>query len=277
LSVLYPRLLPDAGAQLWADLQEHGPTPPVDGPSLRRVVFAATGGTRITTAELAGMRVRLVDLVYAAGGPDRIDDRARATFDQSVARYLHAESGMTPGEASQRAVWSYFGLALVPDVCAWRFPARPQRGYFDERFRCSDPTRHTLARLWLRAHLLHDPGAADPYGLVDVLGENDMDQILARRRDVASTPALVRAVVRAHRDDPLNRSAGLDRDVLRDSLKRLLRLAAFVDMVGRDAADLDRLVLELRQRSRSALTSDAIVSSQGTSAGMSATPPKVTS
>lgn len=276
MSKLYPRLLPDAAAELWQSLRQNGPRLPTRGPSLRRVVFAATGGTRVTSAELMSIREDLMDLVRSAGGPDRSDDRAHTAFDRSAAHYLHSQLDMTPGEASQRAVWSYFGLALVPDLCAWRFPPRPDRGYFEERFRCADLTRHTLARSWLRAHLLHDPDAVDPYGLVDVLGENDMDQILARRRDVAAAPALVRAVVRAHRDDELNKGTGADREVLRDSLKRLLRLAAFVDLDGRQESDLDRLVLDLRKRSRAALSPAANMSSAGIPR-LSAATPKVTS
>jgi hypothetical protein len=206
----------------------------------------------VTPEELAGVRTDLLDLATAAGMPEPVNDRARTVFDLGAAKYLHSRLDMTPGEASQRPVWSYFGLVLVPDICAWRYPAQA-RGYFDERFRCADVTRHTLSRLWLRAHLLHDRSCADPYELVGVLGENDMDQILSRRKDLAATPALVRTITRAHRDDPRNRGTTFDREVLRDSLKRLLRLAAFMNFDGRTARELDDLVISTRGLSRETL------------------------
>lgn len=253
MSALYPRLLPDAASEAWADLQKDGPAPPgaQAPPSLARAVFAATGGRRVTGEQLAAVRSDLVRLAHEAGMPNQADLQARTAFDISGARYLHEKLDLAPGEASQRPIWTYFGLILVPDVCAWRYPPRQPRGYFEERFRCVDVTRHTLARLWLRAFLLHDPDAADPYELLPVLGENDMDQILSRREDVAASPSLVRAVVRSHRDDP-SESAGEARMMLRDSTKRLLRLAAFTNFEALTPEELHELVAEQRGFSRQA-------------------------
>ena len=255
MSRLYPRLLPGASSTLWAALRDDPqPTVSAGPPSLADVIFAPTGGTRVTAEDLQAIRNDILGLAHDAGAPGPIDDRGRSTFDLATARYLHARLDMSPGEASQRGVWSYVGLVLLPDVCAWRFPMRKD-GYNEDRFRGADLTRHTFARLWLRAHLLHEPSAVDPYGLVDVLGENDMDQVLARRLDVAATPALVRAVVRAHRDDASDLPPGLARDILRDSLKRLLRLTSFLDPDGRSDGELYDLVLRLRGQARAALTS----------------------
>jgi hypothetical protein len=250
---LYPRLLPGAAAARFRDLQATGPQPPKAGevPSLADAVFAATGGTRVTPSDLQAVRHEIVERARTHGFPDSRSRGADSSFDAVTARYLHAELGLTPGEAAQRHVWSYLGLVLLPDVCAWRYPPREGRGYLDDRVIGTDLTRHTLARLWLRAHLLHDPTGPDPYALVQVLGENDIDQLLTRRQDIAATPPLVRAVVRAHRDDPHRVGGQRDRDILRDSLKRL---ASFIDLdsLGEDGATA--LVREARQQSREALT-----------------------
>ncbi len=259
-AVLYPRLLPGATAELRARLLSEGAEPPNPGQplDLSRTVFAATGGQRITGSELLDLRHAIVELAVSSGFPGSRTRVGADAFDVSAARHLHQHSGMSPGEASQRAVWSFLGLVLLPDVCAWRYPAR-ESGFFDERFVAIDLTRHTLAKLWTRAHLLRDPDVADPYELVGVLGENDLDQLLSRRRDIASTPALMRAIVRGHRDDPLRPkdpgevSAQVERDVLRDSVKRLRRLSAFLDLDARTTTELDGLVRRTRSESREAI------------------------
>lgn len=252
---LYPRLLPGASAARFQALQRNGPQPPADGelPSLSDAVYAATGGTRVTAVELLQIREAIVGLARIGGFPNARSRALDARFDTETAKYLHGSLDLAPGEASQRQVWSYFGLVLVPDVCAWRYPANEQRGYLDDRFLGADLTRHTFGRLWLRAYLLHEADTPDPYGLLDVLGEADMDQVLARRLDIAATPALVREVVRAHRDDPSPGTGPPDREILRDSLKRLMRLSAFTDLDGLTHSDIAELVIEARTSSRQAL------------------------
>ena len=255
MSTLYPRLLPDAASQIWQSLQQNGPVTPSTNlaPSLSKAVFAATGGRRTTAGELSLIRADLVQIAGQAGMPEVANASMRASFDVAVARYLHERLDLSPGEASQRPVWSYFALVLAPDVCAWRFPPNGERGYFDERFRCVDVSRHALSRLWLRAYLLHDAEAVDPYELIGVLGEADMDQIISRRRDVASSRGLVQAIVRAYRDRLDETGALGAREVFRDSLKRLLRLAAFLDFDAMDSAELLRLVRTQREESRRVL------------------------
>jgi len=257
VSTLYPRLLPDAASESWKSLQENGPEPPPSNmaPPLARAVFAATGGRRVTPEQLGLVRTDLVRLATQAGMPVPANPASRLGFDVIVARHLHQSLDLSPGEASQRQIWTYFALVLVPDVCAWRFPANEDRGFFEERFRCIDVSRHALSRLWLRAYLLHDPEAVDPYELIGVLGEADMDQILSRRRDVAASRGLVRAIVRAHRDDSETAGSADHRDILRDSLKRLLRLAAFIDFDSMDRDELQDLVAAQRDESRSRIAS----------------------
>jgi hypothetical protein len=222
--------------------------------STHRSVFAATGGARATTDALAVFGGKIRRIAEGQGYPGRAKLAQRQNFDEMVARLLHEESGMTPGEASQRQVWSFLALVLVPDVCAWRFPVNTQGHYLADRFKGTDLTRHTLGRLWTRAHVLRDPAAPEnPYHLLGVLGESDLDQVMARRDSIAATPALVRAVVRAHRDDSTDTEGVPSRRVLRDSLIRLLRLTAFMDMDALGEAALDDLVRGLRKESRARL------------------------
>lgn len=247
MSTLYPRLLPADTEALFERLPDdaHHVMEPPAALTSARAVYAASGGTRVHRDELLVLRDEVLDAARQHGFPGRPSTVARTAFDRRVARILHARLAVTPGEASQRQVWAYLALVLLPDVCAWRFPASEGGRYVADRFKGTDLTRHTLARLWWRAQVLRDDVRArsgDPYWLLDAIGEADLDQVMARRRSVAATPTLVRAVVRVTAD--AGDAAG--RDVLRDLLKRLLRLTAFLDLDWLDDAALEDLVIRER-------------------------------
>ncbi|GID28927.1 DUF6339 family protein [Paractinoplanes brasiliensis] len=248
MSTLYPRLLPNETEKLFNAMR--GKTPEALRESAQsasgHAVFAATGGTRVTRDELRVLAAELEKIAVAYGYPNSGDV---IEFDRAAARHLHQHTGMTPGEASQRQVWAFLALVLVPHICAWRFPMKSDGTYAVDRFKGSDLTRHTLGRLWTRAYVLHDPASASPYGLLDELGEADLDQIMARRRALAATPSLVRAVVRAHAEDRDNGEVPA-RAVLRDSLQRILRLTAFLDLDWMPEDHLLELVREQRVESR---------------------------
>jgi hypothetical protein len=256
MGTLYPRLLPDAAGRIWKDMVRDGARPPGPGtaPSLEHVIFAATGGSRVTTAALTDVRNAILRIAEQTGLSNSATIATRLSFDVAVARFLHQELDLDPGEASQPAVWTYFGLVLVPDVCEWRYPRRSDGTYNSERFRCVDVSRHTLSRTWLRAHLLYDKDAAEPYELLDVLGEADMVQIITRRGDIGATASLARAIVRADaQDNALRADRVPNRRVFRDSLKRLLRLSAFIDFENLTPDEQLAFVMEQRAASRQAL------------------------
>ncbi|NLU68429.1 hypothetical protein HCC30_14310 [Streptomyces sp. HNM0574] len=129
-------------------------------------------------------------------------------------------------------MWAFLALAVLPDVAHWRFP-RPPR----ERVLATDLTRHVFGRLWWRAQLVHDAGAAAPYAALNILGEAAFDQIYARRKALGGSPHLVRSILRVWNTltfENLN-----EREILRDFLKRLLRLAPFVVFEALEDGELD--------------------------------------
>lgn len=256
MSVLYPRLLPGEADKLFLQLhrQPVGTHESMVANHSPRAVYAATGGRRVTREELDDLRHAIFDAACKNGYPTGSNAGQRNDFDRNSARILHEQTFMVPGEAAQRQVWAFLALVLLPDVCVWRWPANEAKEYQKDRFKGTDLTRHALGRLWTRAHVLHEAAAPEPYALLDVLGEADLDQIMARRGAVAPSPALVRAVVRGHRDDVGRAEPGISvRDVLRESLMRLLRLTAFLDVDAMKEPELDHLVRVLRLEARAAL------------------------
>ncbi|MBB5111817.1 hypothetical protein FHU28_001656 [Micromonospora echinospora] len=251
MSVLYPRLLPNEAERLFSSLHGRNPEDIAASASVisRRAVYAATGGTRVSPDELRALGNELERLAEAGGFPNPPTTAARNEFDRATARYLHQRSGMVPGEASQRQVWAFLSLVLVPHICAWRFPMRNGL-YLPDRFKGTDLTRHSLARLWTRAHVLFDPSLADPYELLPWLGEADLDHVMARRRSISTTPGLVRAIVRCHAEDADIDEGVPARAIHRDSLRRLLRLTAFLNLDWMTQQELLELVREQRNESR---------------------------
>lgn len=257
---LHPRLLPTAGKarfeelcnRVWAaedpDFEELGGSTAWNH---HGVVFAATGPPRITEAELGELRAEVLEAAKGVGFPsDRRPDAKLAAFDRAVAGVWRDKGLLFPAEAAVPEIWSFHALVLLPDVAFWRFAPvrkgdrRPNR----ERFVGSDLTRHAFGRLWWRAHLV-TARASDPdkqIGLLGVLGEADLDQILSRRRAYGGSPEVFREILRTWerrvRSPPLDELSGSSagREILRDFLKRLLRRGAFVALDLLDGPALTR-------------------------------------
>ena len=255
MSLLYPRLLPAEANRLFEALNRvpSGAHENMVAHQSTRAVYAATGGQRASRDDLQRLRLNILAIARAEGYPDEPTIAQGVTFDRAVARVLHEQSQLLPGEAAQRQVWAFLALVLLPDVCAWRWPPKEGKDYTGDRFKGTDLTRHALGRLWTRAHVLRDSEADDPYHLLGVMGEADLDQIMARRSALASSPALVRSIVRAHAEDPGDPDGASKRKVFRESLVRLLRLTAFMDLDTASTTELDTLVRTVRAETRRAL------------------------
>ncbi|MDX3662885.1 DUF6339 family protein [Streptomyces sp. ID05-26A] len=234
MSRLYPRLLPWHAKALYSEYQD------LDLLELMRrhettylsAVFVATGGDRVAPADLTALRAKVVALAAEAGYPGGSDQSSRAKFDLALAEMLHSEMGLVPAEAASGDVWAFLALVLLPDVAYWRYPVPKP-----DRVQASDITRHVFGRLWWRANLVHDPAAQDPYSALAILGEAAFDQIYARRKALGGSPYLVKAILRVW--GGLERDGANEREVLRDFLKRLLRLAPFVCFEAMEDSHLD--------------------------------------
>ncbi|MGN9786000.1 DUF6339 family protein [Nonomuraea sp. ZG12] len=223
MGILYPRLLigqarpmHEEYRKLRVDALTHQAATSHDS-----AVYVATGGDRVSEAKLRDLRQLAVDLAKESGFPNEANRDLRAAFDLRIGAALHSEMGLVPAEAASGDVWAFFALVLLPDVAYWRYPVPP-----GDRVLGTDLTRHVFGRMWWRAQLVHSSEDSDPYVALKILGEGAFDQIYARRRALGNSPHLVKAILRLW--SGLDLTGFVERDVLQDFLKRLLRLTPFV-------------------------------------------------
>lgn len=219
-------------------------------------IWPATGAPRITGEELAGTRSDLVATAERFGWPSPLAREEQRDLDLALARVLWERVELTPAEASFGDVWSFLALVVVPDVVWWRAAGSTNI----ERFVATDLTRHTLARLWWRAHLftwdLEDSEDGWELWRASMIGEADLDQIQTRRSGYGRSPRVFRGLVRAY-SVALARAGqiGVDRRVFwrQAYLRWVLRLGAFSDFSGLTQAELDddlaQLALEIEPAS----------------------------
>jgi hypothetical protein len=255
MTTLYPRLPPGPARRLFDELKSL----PVDQLRLRcatdhpSTVYTPIGGDRATPALMERIRDELLRRAFEAGYPTSPSIDARSGFDVAIARYLHAETDLTPAEAGSRdgGVWAHLALVNAPDIAFWRFSDPP-----GDRVLGTDLTRHVFARMWWRAHLLYDEASPDddPYAALTVLGEAGIDQILARRKILGQSPYMFRAVLRVWRH--VDRGELTERALLQDFLKRLLRLAPFIAFETLAEDQLESLLMTVVVDAQKALSHD---------------------
>jgi hypothetical protein len=224
--LLYPRLTPLAARTRMAEHTDRT----VD--ALRRnaeprhpdMYFAATGGEPAGVEHLNRLAHRLRQTVTDHGYPDPVTDTSHIAADRALASAMIHNMRLRPAEAAAKDLWTFLAVQLVPDVVAWRW----QSPASDQRWICSDLTRHALGRLWWHAYTL---GTATTDGRTDTtllqrLSESDLNQIF-ERRTIGGRPALARAIARAVTDPDLAPPHIARRRVIRDVTKRVRRLLPF--------------------------------------------------
>lgn len=249
MSTLYPRLLDQVASDMHYRYERK---PVTELTTLHDVthpaaVFASTGGHRVSAPHLRELRRQILDLATTAGFPENVGRRVdHGPFDRAVARLLHERCGLVAAEAAVRPIWVFLALVVLPDVSYWRYPEPPV-----DRILATDITRHVWGRLWWRAHFLVVPGSPDPYRHLQTFNETEFDQIYARRQLLGGSREVIRALADVW--PGIRRTDVPDRELLRDTLKRLLRSAAVLEFDALDAHELRDHICEAAAASAMAL------------------------
>jgi hypothetical protein len=227
-----PRLGRDAALALVA---HHLPSEPAEitssMPDLRfPVTYSPVGGTRVEQRELEGLRDLLVEIARSHGMPGAV---ARTSeFEARCAEAMHERVPMTPHEASHEDVWSYLTCCWLLDVAVWRFGAEA-----DERRYIGNVNRNTFRRMWWRKEVLGPD--------IDLarLGEDELVNIM-ERPTIASDRRLARAVASEFLRRVDAGEAPERMHVMREAMKRLLRLTPMVAFTSLDDIEVRDIVAD---------------------------------
>ncbi|WP_155951772.1 DUF6339 family protein [Rhodococcus aetherivorans] len=178
------------------------------------VTYTPVGGQRIETHQLEQLRARVLDLAREHGMPNRIVEPS--VFEGRGARLLREALPMSANEASHEEVWSYLTCCWLLDVAVWRFGVDA-----DERRFIGNVNRNTFRRLWWRAEILGSE--------IDLtkLGEDELVNIM-ERPTIASDRRLARTVALEFLDRVDEGAADSRMQLMREAMKRLLRLTPLV-------------------------------------------------
>ncbi|KUI48132.1 hypothetical protein AU198_19065 [Mycobacterium sp. GA-1199] len=231
--LVLPRLAREPALQLLATLPLSGlkqlaAAMPDTG---QTVTYTPVGGTRISDGELSTLRDELVTLAREHGMPYPIQNPSE--FEGRAARLLRQRLDISPNEASHEEVWTYLTCCWLLDVAVWRFGSQA-----DPRRFIGNINRNTFRRLWWRAEVL------GPDIDLTQLGEDELVNIM-ERPTIAADLRLARGVAREFLSRVDRGAAESRMQLMRDAMKRLLRLTPVVSFAALDDNELESAIEEI--------------------------------
>jgi len=249
----FPRLQRETARQLLADYSEKSIPSLADRSSIESEKSywypTAPSGQRATAEMLKAFQSTMRDIATKHGYPavPSQKDRARVQFDRDVVPEILAVAPLLPAEAANEAVWSFLSLVVVPDVALWRWPNTRQKYDYE---RILGYPRNVFRRLWWRAYTFGS--GADSVG--HLLLEDEAVAIL-ERTSVGGNRVLARAIAEIH----VHRfqTAGKRTDLLRDAMKRIRRLHAFVAFHALTEGEIRTLVSDAFDQAQATVSAPA--------------------
>jgi len=138
------------------------------------VYYAPTGGTKVSSSQLTGIRRVIIEVAKRAGYPKPPSRAQAAEFDTEVSIRLTEIANTDNGEFHRDDVWACIATVLLPDLVIWRFS-------LEARERFHGGIRNAFQRLWLRGRILdRGEGHPDRWELLRSLTEDALVQITER-------------------------------------------------------------------------------------------------
>lgn len=242
MSQLWPRLGPVPAREMYVELAGLDVPTLLDRSSAEhpRLTYAATGGARVSSAAVSALTDDLRTAAQECGYPHIADSAQRRTFDRLAAEVLYRQMDITTVEAAVDQVWNFMALVAAPDIVGWRWAGSENQ----ERWICTDRTRHMFARLWWQARtFVLDTDIGPDFSLLRPLSERDLNQI-TERKVIGGIPPLARALARLVSSERNDDAVGSQ--LLRALTPLLRRHVMFVDFASLSDEQIDDHLRALR-------------------------------
>lgn len=210
-------------------------------------IYSPYKGVRAKKSHLEEIADRLTSIAEDYGYPEERENTRESDIKMGIA--LTELMQITPVEASNLDVWHFMTCVLVPDLVAWRFPFHAGQDAqavpnLERWMTIRRRERNCFGRLWWRIYTLRVEGVKKSYELVEALLEDEFIQIMERpllRGYRELMEETVRMLLKT--GDGL---VGITRaDLLREVLKRLMRLGSIVDFHALDRDQLMEMLQEM--------------------------------
>jgi hypothetical protein len=220
----YPRLATGEASALlmeYSDLEVREIADRVDV-STESVLWYPTApkGNRVKLSELETFRSSVVEIARAHGYPRSQQSKSpqRVAFDRGVVRAMPDLLALQPVEAANEQVWNFLSLRVAPDVALWRWPNLKRDPLYE---RIIGRPRNVFRRLWWRSYVL-----GSQRGSVAAKLHEDEAVAILERTLIGGNSRLSRVIAETH----IARFGERERrtEVLRDAMKRIRRLHAFL-------------------------------------------------
>lgn len=150
------------------------------------------------------------------------NDRDRTSFEGRAARMVHRLVPACSEAISDPEFWIWLAIVHFPDLVEWRY-GNPEGGTKPANFGIGLRLENLLFRLWLRAEIVHDHEAEDPYHLSDA-GQIDFYRSHLFRQGFANARALAKALIKYQYPHDDIAEPRLKVAQIREVVKRIRRL-----------------------------------------------------
>jgi len=207
---------------------------------------------RLLEARIAGQTVSVTEATYESGLGRPLEENAistavealkalrhaypnqpnvaqAASYDATACQALHESLHLDPVAAGNPDFWIWLAVERFAEVVEWRYGRNDEPANL-RNYGIGGRWENLLARLWFRAELAYESGAADPYGLAR-RGSIDFWQSGIIRVRYGSCRPLTRAFVRLQYPDTNPEAPTfhpMDQRGVRLLYKRIKRLQATV-------------------------------------------------
>lgn len=213
-----------------------------EGPSPEDYQRLVGGGTLMDMAPIAKLSVELRKL--KKGFPAKLKERdpEGGRFEQQACAMVHkCLAKCEPLALADREFWIWLAVVQFADIVEWRFGASNHHAKL-ANYGIGQRIENLLFRLWLRAELVRDAKAKDPYHLART-GDQDLWRSHILRQDYANARFVTKALLRLQAGQLALRK--LTVDGVRELAKRLRRLHANVVFEFLTQVQAEGLVVEL--------------------------------